>query len=55
MMLTLSVHEVVDQHIMTTAGLHRGVLEALSWAIAHVLLAQSLNMGVDVVSVLWRG
>lgn len=51
-LLTLSIHEVVDQHVMTTVGLHRGVLEALVRAIAHVLLTKSLDMAVDVVRVL---
>lgn len=53
-MLTLGVHEVVDQHIVTTARLDGGVLEALIRAVAHILLAQRLDMGVDVVSVLWH-
>lgn len=55
LMLTLGVHEVVDQHIVTTARLDRGVLEGFVRAIAHILLAQRLDVGVDVVSVLRRG
>lgn len=54
-MLTLGVHEVVNQHIVTTVGLQRSVLEGLFWAVAHVLLSQRLDMAVDVVGVLrWK-
>lgn len=53
--LTLGVHEVVNQHIVTAARLQGGVLEALVRAVAHILLAQRLYMGVDVVSVLLNG
>lgn len=51
-MLTLGVHEVVDQDIVTAARLDGGVLEGLIRAVTHILLAQRLDMGVDVVSVL---
>lgn len=54
-MLTLGVHEVVNQHIVTTTRLDGGVLEGLIRPVAHILLAQRLDMGVDVVSVLTHG
>lgn len=55
--LTLSVQEVVNQHIVTAVGLHGGVLEALVGvgAVAHIFLAQALDMFVDVVDVLLCG
>lgn len=56
-MLTLSVQEVVNQHIVTAVGLERSVLEVLVGvgAIAHVLLSKALDMLFDVVSVLLSG
>lgn len=51
-MLTLGIHEVVNQHVVTLEDVHRGILEALVRAITHVLLAESLDLGVDVVGVL---
>lgn len=54
-MLTLGVHEVVNQHIVTTVRLQRSILEDLIWAVAHVLLSQRLDMAVNVVGVLrWK-
>lgn len=54
--LTLCVQEVVDQDIMTSLGLDRGILEhhllVTVRANAHVLLAQGMNVGIDVVGVL---
>lgn len=47
-MLTLRVHEVVDQHVVTTFRLNGGVLVARGRAVTHVLLAQRLNMSIDV-------
>jgi hypothetical protein len=51
-MLTLSVQEVVDQHVVTTLGLNGGVLVARRRAVSHVLLAEGRNMSVDVGSTL---
>lgn len=51
-MLTLSVQEVVNQDVMASRGLHGSVLEVLVRAVTHVLLAQGLHLGVDVVVVL---
>lgn len=49
-MLTLGVQEVVDQDVMTTLGLDGGVLVDRRRAVTHVLLAQRLNMSIDVGS-----
>jgi hypothetical protein len=49
-MLTLRVQEVVDQHVVTTLRLDGGVLVARGRAVTHVLLAQRLNMSIDVGS-----
>lgn len=46
--LTLRVQEVVDQHVVTTLRLDGCVLVARGRAVAHVLLAQRLNMSIDV-------
>lgn len=46
--LTLRVQEVVDQHVVTTLRLDGGVLVARGRAVTHVLLAQRLNMSIDV-------
>jgi hypothetical protein len=53
-MLTLSVQEVVNQDVVTATGLERGVLEALAGAgaVAHVLLAEALDMLFNAVSIL---
>lgn len=54
--LTLCVQEVVDQDVVTSLGLDRGFLEhhllMTVRANAHVLLAQSVNVGIDVVGAL---
>ena len=54
--LTLCVQEVVDQDVVTSLGLDRGFLEhhllMTVRANAHVLLAQGVNVGIDVVGVL---
>lgn len=54
--LTLCVQEVVDQDVVTSLGLDRGLLEhhllVSVRANAHVLLAQSVNVGIDVVGTL---
>jgi hypothetical protein len=49
-LLTLGVQEVIDQHVVTAIGLDGGVLIARRRAVTHVLLAQRLNMSVDVGS-----
>ena len=53
---TLSVHEVIDQDIMVTQVIDRVVTERflLVGTDSHVLLAQGVDMGVDVLGELER-
>lgn len=52
---TLGIHEVIKQHIVVGVELQGSVVEQVlvdRGADAHVLLAQTTDMGVDVMGVL---
>jgi hypothetical protein len=58
MILTLGVQEIVYQDVVARGGLEGGILDrvlVVTRAVAHVLLAESLDMVVDVVDVLGAG
>lgn len=53
--LTLGVQEVVHQDVMASGGFEGGILErvfVVTRAITHILLAEGLDMVIDVVNVL---
>jgi hypothetical protein len=55
MMLTLGVQEVIHQDVVARGGLEGGILESVlvvTRAVAHILLAEGLDVIVDVVDVL---
>jgi hypothetical protein len=59
MIHTLSVHEVVNEHIVTGSGLHRRLAEpfvmVLGALCSHVLLAQAGHMSTEVLGALLDG
>jgi hypothetical protein len=55
MIHTLSVQEVVNQHIVAGGRLHRRVAEAVMVLLAHVLLALAGHMSTEVLRALLRG
>lgn len=55
---TLGIQEVLKGHIVVTLVLDRSVMKQLFMSrglLSHVLLAESADMGVDVLGVLKRG